>query len=260
MIAIISVLAAMLLPALQRARNSANQTACMSNMKQLGVFVTLYANDNEDWYPANKTDSGSPGWWRLELAPYAGIPVNDPGRTPIEWTWRSRMAGRSSVFGCPEFPEIPVSLISEVSVYPGLYSGIGWLDKVSGYPVIPFKDQSGSTTALKGNGTTGTYNHREGRVRASMFRRASGESALLADVIDTNQHASSIKESYSKVIHPEVAVDDASFILRREQRVSRRHNNGLNFLWADLHVSWMSQSAAAAGNAEKAAWYYTIHP
>jgi prepilin-type N-terminal cleavage/methylation domain-containing protein len=45
-IAIIAVLIAILLPALSKARNAAWTAACMSNMRQLGIAETMYANAN----------------------------------------------------------------------------------------------------------------------------------------------------------------------------------------------------------------------
>ena len=50
-IAIIAILAAMLLPALQQARDRANATKCMNNMKTLGNAFGFYLNDNNDWWP-----------------------------------------------------------------------------------------------------------------------------------------------------------------------------------------------------------------
>ncbi|MBI4026520.1 MAG: DUF1559 domain-containing protein [Verrucomicrobia bacterium] len=50
-VAIISILAALLLPALKRAKESAKRVQCMNNLKQIGISCMLYAGDNDDWFP-----------------------------------------------------------------------------------------------------------------------------------------------------------------------------------------------------------------
>src|SRR5262249_32292320 len=50
-IGIIAVLVAVLLPALNKARESAQRTQCLSNVRQLGILFRLYANANKDAAP-----------------------------------------------------------------------------------------------------------------------------------------------------------------------------------------------------------------
>jgi prepilin-type N-terminal cleavage/methylation domain-containing protein len=50
-IAIIAILAALLMPALERARNAARQATCLNQLKQIGLGLTLYADDHDGWGP-----------------------------------------------------------------------------------------------------------------------------------------------------------------------------------------------------------------
>ncbi len=68
-IAIIAVLAAMLLPALAKAKEKAHATHCLSNVKQIGIASVMYCNDNEDALPRSAHQGAS---WVATLQPYAG--------------------------------------------------------------------------------------------------------------------------------------------------------------------------------------------
>jgi prepilin-type N-terminal cleavage/methylation domain-containing protein len=61
-IAIISILASMLLPALRSAREKAKEIACISNLKQTGLSILNYANDNKGYAPPRYNSSNSMYW------------------------------------------------------------------------------------------------------------------------------------------------------------------------------------------------------
>ena len=60
-VAIIAVLVAMLLPAISKAREVARLSVCLSNLRQIGVGLHSYAEDNRGWVPFNYAGYGG-GW------------------------------------------------------------------------------------------------------------------------------------------------------------------------------------------------------
>ena len=70
-IAIIAILAAILLPALARAREAARRASCQNNLKQWGIVYKMYANES----PGNMW----PDWFFKIVLP----PLGDPGTTPL---------------------------------------------------------------------------------------------------------------------------------------------------------------------------------
>jgi len=77
-IAIIAILAAMLLPALSRAREKARQRICLNNQKQLITALKMYVMDFDGYAPpgAQYPPAYSPPWWYTVLDPYAGGKVS----------------------------------------------------------------------------------------------------------------------------------------------------------------------------------------
>ena len=85
-IAVIAMLTSILLPALNKAKNTARAISCASNGRQLMVAMTSYLGDFNDIFPAQKIGTTT---WGEQLCPYLGM------------TYSSGAMPRSSVFGCP---------------------------------------------------------------------------------------------------------------------------------------------------------------
>ncbi|HEY5910437.1 MAG TPA: prepilin-type N-terminal cleavage/methylation domain-containing protein [Verrucomicrobiae bacterium] len=90
-IAIIALLASMLLPALARAKDSARGSQCLSQMRQLGLAVRLYADEHSDEFPRSQHSAFAFSQlpWGRAIAPQLGASEN---------RWTNLLAG---VYHCP---------------------------------------------------------------------------------------------------------------------------------------------------------------
>ena len=84
-IAIIAILAAMLLPALAKAKDRAKAIQCLNNARQQGLAATLYTGDQNDCYPfgvnvKNDASWSDPSAWHILLLPYMGATTNQGSR------------------------------------------------------------------------------------------------------------------------------------------------------------------------------------
>lgn len=95
-IAIIAVLAAMLLPALNKARDKARAAGCLSNLKQQAVGFAGYAADYGDFFPSSGTSDWSKTsqcvWWWTSLKPNMNLQYGSDWNVYLE---------RSKPFTCP---------------------------------------------------------------------------------------------------------------------------------------------------------------
>ena len=88
-IAIIAILAGLLLPSLGRAKGRAQDTKCMSNLRQLGIALTVYADENEGLLPSAE---------RLPSMPVSSPPLP---QARISLVLSNQVSGAMTVFQCP---------------------------------------------------------------------------------------------------------------------------------------------------------------
>jgi prepilin-type N-terminal cleavage/methylation domain-containing protein/prepilin-type processing-associated H-X9-DG protein len=233
-VAIISILAALLLPMLGKARKIAQASVCMNNAKQLGVAFQSYLFDNKGIYPPALW--GSAAWsswkysWMAIMAPYVGM---DLGTGQTGW----EVIPKGSVFWCPTTIQ---------------YYGAGIFDCCYGYNSRAFGQMDG------GQGGYGSVASAYGApnstpTRESQIRRPS-QQLILGD-------------SWYNYVTDEYRTW-GRWLWEYEQRCCFRHNRKANTLYADGHVKaedqkwlWLAHPRGYPWNIckENLDWY-VYHP
>ena len=134
-IAIIAILAAMLLPALAKAKQKAQGISCLNNNKQLIIAWTIYANDNHDGvpspdYPQADVD-GRPTWITGEMSLNPGSTTQMPQNNQSNWNINQDLVNSAfwsvaetpGIYRCPaDTRSCTVSTLLYKGVYPPVRS------------------------------------------------------------------------------------------------------------------------------------------
>ncbi len=252
MIAIISILAAILFPVFATAREKARQSACSSNMKQLGIAAVQYSQDYDELLPDGLQGAGNRGnGWAGQLYPYvksSGVflcpddtTLASGGNLPSVISYALNQSIGLNVSTCSNPVHVPA-----MSIFTSPASTILILE-VLGASWNPLTDASPgkggafySPTADGGtmngnlspqgeenNGSSGTLGYATGRFDGQV------------------NHAEGIN-------YPAAMVD-----------TNIRHNLGTNYAFADGHVKWLRGTQVSDGLAAPSpttlAEYYTFN-
>jgi prepilin-type N-terminal cleavage/methylation domain-containing protein len=209
-IAIIAILAALLLPALAKAKEKAARIACISNMKQLGLAMVMYTGDNNDMMPWCQWHNGyGPSWLYM--------PYN--GNAPDPWI----TVGRSLIDNTNEMPYVvqgvyyPYLRSRPVYYCPldkqGNEDFIGRVQRVSSYIM---------NGALCGFGTYSTPKYKISQFKPSAY-------------VQWEPKVSKFSRGYAYN-----SGYDASQYPKGDEGIGNRHSNGAGILGFDSHVLWIS--------------------
>jgi len=107
-VVVIGLLIGLSIPAISQALMLSKRTACASNMRQIGMAMTLYANENEGWLPTSSHTSASQSWI-FQLQDYMGGSFDKARLCPSDPKREQRKQARGSSYVLNEFTSLDVT-------------------------------------------------------------------------------------------------------------------------------------------------------
>jgi prepilin-type processing-associated H-X9-DG protein len=222
-VAIISVLAAILLPALRRAKETAKAAQCMSNLRQVGIAALSYAADWEDHSP-NWGDS------LVVMARHVnGASTPYPGGRWLDQVF-SYCQNNIRVLQCPS---------QETLWHPTNYRMIPPHTTPKYYPGYGINPQAGGWSFSSNFAYVGIPISKVVNPSKKIWFADSGWFRWLTGSTNPDY------DGYSSYFESRGAQFTSNSI---NQLPSRRHRGGANFLFFDGHVEWMDMLAATPWN------------
>ena len=171
-IAVIAILAALLLPALSKAKDSARQIQCASNLRQLALAVQMYVHDREDRLPGvwessvgGGRDSGSNGW--MFFLNLGGPTRFDPSRGSVY-----EFVPNTGTFECPSDRAVSGdsfainARLSTATATTGFYEGIGESSLTAPAVTLLFLEEAAPNSANADSTNDSYHDPRNDRVTA----------------------------------------------------------------------------------------------
>ena len=138
-IAIIAILAALLLPALSKAKERALRIACVNDLRQIGLGINMYATDNNDYVPYVLWSVSNPGRTLDPCFVTPGTGNVYAGYYGLGLLWRTKAVPNAKVFYCPSQSKAERTAVHVRVLHP---SGTPW-------PSVPTTDPSGSVGRVR---------------------------------------------------------------------------------------------------------------
>ncbi|HOX58434.1 MAG TPA: prepilin-type N-terminal cleavage/methylation domain-containing protein [Candidatus Paceibacterota bacterium] len=130
-IAIIAILAALLLPALGKAKERALRVNCVSNLKQIGLGINMYSAESNDFVPLISWDHDWPllSYFPCYVTPGTGKVIQ--GYYGLGLLWRTKAVPHAKVFYCPSQAKQNANMTYE------------YYTQVAAWPSVPATDSAG---------------------------------------------------------------------------------------------------------------------